>query len=40
VSEQNLVPDPSDEPLRHPEVPEMFEELEGGVYRFRYVQEH
>ena len=40
VSEQNLVPDPSDEPLRHPQVPEMFEELQGGVYRFRYVPEH
>ena len=40
VSEQNLVPDPSDEPLRHPQVPEMFEELQDGVYRFRFVQEH
>ena len=40
VSEQNLVPDPSDEPLRHPQVPEMFKELQGGVYRFRYVPEH
>lgn len=35
VSEQNLVPDYSGEPLRHPQLREMFEELETGVYRFR-----
>ena len=29
VSEQNLVPDVSDEPLRHPQVSELFEDLEG-----------
>lgn len=40
VSEQNLVPDTSGEPLRHPEIPEMFDELEDGVYRSRNVQQH
>ena len=40
VSEQNLIPDSSDEPLRHPQVSELFEDLKNGVFRFRYVQEH
>ncbi len=40
VSEQNLVPDISDEPLRHPQVSELFEDLQDGVFRFRFVQEH
>jgi heat shock protein HspQ len=40
VSEQNLVADGSDEPLRHPQVPELFEDLRDGVYRFRFLQEH
>jgi len=31
VSEQNLVPDASDEPLRHPQVSELFEDLKNGV---------
>lgn len=35
VSEQNLVPDTSGEPVRHPQVGEMFERLEDGSYRFR-----
>ncbi len=30
VSEQNLVPDESDEPLRHSQVPELFEDLQDG----------
>lgn len=34
VSEQNLVPDPSGEPVDHPDVPEMFGELENGRYDF------
>ncbi len=39
VSEQNLVPDTSGEPVRHPQVSELFfEDLDGGVYRFRNVQ--
>ena len=35
VSEQNLVPDASGEPLRHQRVGEMFERDEGGGYRMR-----
>jgi heat shock protein HspQ len=40
VSEQNLVPDNSGEPLRHPEIGEMFSDLEDGVYKARNVQAH
>ena len=40
VSEQNLVPDRSDEPLRHPQVPELFDDLKDGIFRYRYFQEH
>lgn len=40
VSEQNLLPDESGEPLRHPQIPEFFEDLRDGVFRFRFVQEH
>ena len=40
VSEQNLLPDESDEPLRHPQISEFFEDLTDGVFRFRYIQEH
>lgn len=32
VSEQNLMPDPSGEPLDHPEVPEVFGDFEDGRY--------
>jgi heat shock protein HspQ len=39
VSEQNLMPDPSDEPLRHPQVSELFEDLRNGVFRFRFLHE-
>jgi heat shock protein HspQ len=35
VSEQNLLPDESGEPLRHPQLAEMFDELEDGGYRIR-----
>jgi heat shock protein HspQ len=35
VSEQNLLPDDSGEPLRHPQLAELFDELENGEYRFR-----
>jgi heat shock protein HspQ len=35
VSEQNLLPDTSGEPVRHPQVAEMFEHVEGG-YRPRF----
>jgi heat shock protein HspQ len=35
VSEQNLLPDSSDEPVRHPQVEAMFERDETGCYRWR-----
>jgi heat shock protein HspQ len=35
VSEQNLLPDSSDEPLRHPQVAEIFEKDDSGSYRRR-----
>lgn len=40
VSEQNLIPDQSGEPIRHPQVAELFDDLEDGIYRYRAVQEH
>jgi heat shock protein HspQ len=35
VSEQNLLPDTSGEPVRHPQVAEVFEQDEAGGYRRR-----
>jgi heat shock protein HspQ len=35
VSEQNLLPDESGEPVRHPQVSESFERKPDGNYRFR-----
>jgi len=35
VSEQNLEADASDEPIGHPQVPELFGELRGGFYAVR-----
>jgi heat shock protein HspQ len=35
VSEQNLLPDDSGEPIRHPQVEEIFERAEDGFYRMR-----
>ncbi len=35
VSEQNLLPDTSDEPVRHPQVDEVFDMDEDGRYRAR-----
>jgi heat shock protein HspQ len=40
VSEQNLLPDTSGKPLRHSQIGELFGDLEDGVYRSRFVQEH
>lgn len=40
VSEQNLVPDISGEPLRHPDIAEIFGEIEDGVYQARNAQAH
>lgn len=35
VSEQNLLPDNSDEPLRHPQISEFFAGRDGPVFRAR-----
>ncbi|MBV1704520.1 MAG: heat shock protein HspQ [Hyphomicrobiales bacterium] len=35
VSEQNLLADDSGEPVRHPQIDEMFEKAKGGVYKLR-----
>jgi heat shock protein HspQ len=40
VSEQNLVPDTSGEPVRHPQVDEMFERGGDGSYRVRHDVRH
>ncbi len=32
VSEQNLVPDLSGEPLRHPQIDEMFDRMDNGTF--------
>jgi heat shock protein HspQ len=40
VSEQNLLLDTSDTPIRHPEVAEVFEQDENGSYRPRRAQMH
>ena len=39
VSEQNLLPDESGAPLRHPQVSELFT-VEDGHYRATFVREH
>jgi len=38
VSEQNLLPDESGEPLRHPQIGDYFEEDEDGRYRPAFIQ--
>ena len=40
VSQQNLVPDESDEPVEHPAIAAMFDRLEGGRYRLRAEHRH
>lgn len=40
VSEQNLMPDDSGEPIRHEQVRELFGDLKDGVYRTFRVLEH
>ena len=40
VSQQNLVPDDSDEPVEHPALAAMFERLEGNRYRLREQLKH
>ncbi|WP_417683852.1 heat shock protein HspQ [Roseibium sp.] len=40
VSEQNLIPDITGEPIRHPQVHEIFEEQDDGSYLPRTVEIH
>ena len=40
VSQQNLVPDDSHEPIDHPALADMFEPMEGGRYRLREQLRH
>lgn len=35
VSEQNLLPDDSGEPVEHPQIEELFDEADGGRYTLR-----
>ena len=39
VSEQNLLPDSSGEPLRHPQVRELFKREDDGNYRALFLQQ-
>ncbi len=40
VSEQNLLPDETGEPVRHPQVGEMFAQHDDGVYQLRKELSH
>jgi heat shock protein HspQ len=40
VSEQNLLPDETGQPLRHPQLNELFAEDEDGSYRALFLQSH
>lgn len=40
VSEQNLLPDNTHEPLRHPQIGELFSDDGNGRYRARFLQSH
>lgn len=40
VSQQNLLPDDSEEPVDHPAIDEMFEGFEGNRYRLRSERRH
>ena len=40
VSEQNLLPDDSGEPIRHPQVSEVFGQLSDGIYALRMHRPH
>jgi heat shock protein HspQ len=40
VSEQNLLPDDSGEPIRHPQVCEVFGQLRDGIYALRMHRPH
>lgn len=36
VSEQNLIPDPSGEPVDHPDLSDLFGEFENGIYPLHF----
>ncbi len=40
VSEQNLLPDDTGEPMRHPQIDDIFETRDDGTYRPRDVELH
>ena len=40
VSEQNLLPDETGDPVEHPQVHELFGELDGGQYEIASIQTH
>ena len=40
VSEQNLLPDTTGDPVEHPQVHELFGELDGGQYEIASIQTH
>lgn len=40
VSQQNLVPDDSDEPVNHPDVMELFGDLKEGQYSLKAIPRH
>jgi heat shock protein HspQ len=40
VSQQNLIPDDTDEPIDHPEIAARFDRLEGGRYHLRPEYRH
>jgi heat shock protein HspQ len=40
VSEQNLLPDETGEPVRHPQVDELFARESDGTYRLKAAQRH
>ena len=40
VSEQNLLPDESGKPLRHPRVSELFKRVDDGSYLATFMREH
>ena len=40
VSQQNLLPDESGDPIEHPEVIEIFDQLEGGRYNIKASASH
>ena len=40
VSEQNLLPDDSGLPLRHPQIPELFKKTRDGRYLPQFIEKH